>query len=488
MLIASCGRSGENGTATKTDAPLREPSIYGFYTDDFQVDSSTVRSGETFSTLMNRLGMANSDVFKLTSMCDTVFDVRKLRADNDIEAYYRRDSLRTLEYMVYHNNMVRATVFHCTDSLFVNVVDKPTVREKRFADVTIRESLWNDMIKAGASPLLIAELADIFQWSVNFFGLQENDRFRMLYTQTLCEGEVFQVDTIHFCLFTSGSHQVPAMRYDIGKGATYWGYKGESLKKMFLKAPLKYNRISSRFSYARKHPVSGVVKPHTAVDYAAPKGTPVYSIGEGKVTLCGWDASGGGNRIRIKHPQGYESSYMHLSGFAKGIRAGSNVHQGDLIGYVGATGTATGPHLDFRIWHNGKPLDPLKLNSPSSEPLEKKYMADFEARYNEMMAEIERLSETSSSEIISTFSEPKTAELTEDSNPVVTEQKDTVRTTRMSAARKKALKAAEKAAKEAEDAAEAARLAAENAERAAAIAEEKAEMAAILAAEAEAVE
>lgn len=248
------------------------------------------------------------------------------------------------------------------------------------------------MIKAGASPLLIAELADIYQWSVNFFGLQEEDRFRIFFTQTLCEGEVFKVDTIHFCLFNSGKHEVAAMRYDIGKGTTYWGKDGASLKRMFLKAPLKYNRISSRFTYARKHPITGKVKPHTAVDYAAPKGTPVHAIGEGKVSACGWDPSGGGNRIRIKHPQGYESCYMHLSGFAKGIRTGSLVHQGDLIGYVGSTGHSTGPHLDFRIWKNGKPLDPLKLDSPSAEPLEKKYLEEFNRQYDCYMKQLDSLS------------------------------------------------------------------------------------------------
>ena len=160
---------------------------------------------------------------------------------------------------------------------------------------------------------------------------------------------------------------------------------------MFLKAPLKYNRISSRFSYHRRHPVTGKVKAHTAVDYAAPSGTPVHAIGDGTVTLCGWDPTGGGNRIKIKHIQGYESCYMHLSRFAKGIRAGSRVSQRELIGYVGATGTATGPHLDFRIWHNKKPIDPLSLNSPASEPLDRRYLEEFNRIYDQYMAVVDSL-------------------------------------------------------------------------------------------------
>lgn len=387
--LSSC-KGGDSG-ACDDAAPEEQETpahVYGFEPSAYRCDSIRVKSGETFGGLLTRLGMSGNDAYALTSLCrDSVFNVRKLRAGNELEAFFSpADS--SLEYLTYHQNMVRTTVFHCKDSLYVKNVDKPTVQERRLADVTINESLWNDMIRAGASPMLISELADIYQWSVNFFGLQEGDRFRMIYTQTLCEDKVFKIDTIHFCLFNSGSHQVPALRYDIGKGATYWGKDGESLKRMFLKAPLKYNRISSRFTYARKHPITGKVRPHTAVDYAAPTGTPVHAIGEGKVTLCGWDGSGGGNRIRIKHPQGYESCYMHLSKFAPGVRAGSVVHQGQLIGYVGSTGHSTGPHLDFRIWQNGKPINPLTLDSPSAEPLEKKYLDDFNALYGKYLLEL----------------------------------------------------------------------------------------------------
>lgn len=388
VLAYAC--KGREVAPAEQQEEVKAVHIYGFEPSEYVCDSITVKSGETFGGLLTRLGMSGNDAYALTRNCpDSVFNVRKFRAGNALEAFYSPDSsARRLEYLVYHQNLVRTTVFHCTDSLYAHNVDKPTVKERRYTDVTIRESLWNDMIHAGASPMLISELADIYQWSVNFFGLQEGDRFRTIYTQTLCEGQVFKIDTIHFSIFNSGSHEVPALRYDIGKGSTYWGKEGESLKKMFLKAPLKYNRISSRFTYARKHPITGKVRPHTAVDYAAPTGTPVHSIGEGKVTACGWDGSGGGNRIRIKHMQGYESCYMHLSRFASGIRVGSVVHQGQLIGYVGSTGHSTGPHLDFRIWQNGKPINPLTLDSPSAEPLAASYRAGFDSLYVRYMKEI----------------------------------------------------------------------------------------------------
>ena len=364
----------------------------GFDTDIYLCEESRIRSGETFTGLMNRCGLGAADCYSLAQLCDTTFDVRRVIAGKTVKAYYSGDSLsRHLEYVVYEHDRVRSTIFKCSDSLCLWNYEKPVTLERKYADVTINSSLWNDMIAAGSSPALIMDLADIYQWSVNFFTLQKGDRFRVIYNQKVCEGEFIAIDTVFFSLFDGGGKQIGAARYQIPgeKRATYWGKGGESLKRMFLKAPLRYNRISSRFSYHRKHPVTGKVKAHTAVDYAAPTGTPVHAIGDGTVTLCGWDGSGGGNRIRIKHMQGYESCYMHLSKFAKGIHSGSRVSQGELIGYVGATGTATGPHLDFRIWLKGKPIDPLSLNSPASDPLPKQYLEEFDAIYDAYMAEIE---------------------------------------------------------------------------------------------------
>lgn len=386
LILAACGQKG-NDAEQKVERILPPE---GFFTEDFILDEQTIRSGETFSALMARLGLDPSKTQSLIQIGDSLFNVGKILAGNRTDAYYSGDSLdRKLEYVVYRHNKIRSTVFQCGDSLAVWNIEKPVTGERKYADVSIRTSLWNDMLEAGISPILIVNLADIYQWSVNFFGLQEGDRFRVVYTQSVCDNEVIAIDTVHFALFSRGDYEVPALRFDCGKGHnTYWGKNGESLKKMFLKAPLKYNRISSRFTYHRKHPVTGRVRPHTAVDYAAPKGTPVHAIADGRISVCGWDSKGGGNHIRIKHAQQYESCYMHLSGYAKGIKRGATVHQGQLIGYVGSTGRSTGPHLDFRIWHKGKPINPLSLNSPSSEPLDKKHIEEFNALYWKYIKEV----------------------------------------------------------------------------------------------------
>lgn len=388
LTIFSC----KQNTVAETDEAAEEvPPLYGFEPSEFEADTVEVKYGDTFSVLMMRMGMDASDAYALSELCDSVFDLRKIKAGNHLHAYYEvTDSTRDLRYAIYEQDKVNATVFQCSDSLAIWNVAKPVEHVRKYTDVTINSSLWNDMLAAGGSPELIMNLADIYQWSVNFFTLQKGDRFRTIYTQSMCDGELVGIDTVHFSLFDgNGYKQTAAVRFETAEGGnTFWDKGGESLKRMFLKAPLKYNRISSRFSYSRRHPVTGKVKPHTAVDYAAPTGTPVQAIGDGTVTKCGWDPTGGGNRIRIKHNMGYESSYMHLSKFASGIRVGSRVTQGQLIGYVGATGTATGPHLDFRIWENGRPIDPLKLDSPASDPLDTAYLREFNALYEKYMAEV----------------------------------------------------------------------------------------------------
>ena len=386
MGTFSCRRASN---ANETIEPVND-SIppFGFWEEDFRRVDDKVRSGDTFSGLMNRLGMSSEDAYKLSQICDSIFDVRKLRAGNPYKAYY--DSLSNdLKYVVYENNRIRRTIFHCADSLAVYTYDFPVQHVTKFADVSISSSLWNDMSKAGSSPALIMKLSDLYAWTVDFFGLQKGDRFRLIYSQTECLGDIISLDTIYFARFTRDSTDLYSVMFDQGdNGNLYWNEKGESMRRAFLKAPLEFKRISSGFSYARKHPVTGQIRAHTAVDYAAPMGTPVVALGDGTVISAGW-AGGGGNTIKIRHNSVYTTSYMHLRNFATGIKAGTHVRQGEVIGYVGSTGTSTGPHLDFRVYQNGKAINPLTMESPSSEPIkeENKAALDSVLRSYQIMAE-----------------------------------------------------------------------------------------------------
>ncbi len=360
----------------------------GFWPDSLDLAEDAVRNGETFTGLMNRLGLSMNDAMKMAQACDTVFDVRKMRAGNKVQAYYQFDTSGTgstegpaLKYVVYERNKIDRVIFRTTEPFNVWSWCKPVESTREYADVTIKSSLWNDMLAAGKSPQLIVPLSEIYAWSVDFFGLQPGDRFRVLYEQRKCDGEIIAVDTIYYAEFIRDEKMVPAIMFDQGDhGNLYWNEKGESLRKAFLKAPLKFTRISSGFSYHRKHPVTGRVRAHTAVDYAAPVGTPVMTIGDGTVVSAGW-TNGGGNTVKIRHNSVYTTSYMHLSRYGSGIKAGARVRQGDVIGYVGSTGLSTGPHLDFRVWKNGTAINPLKMDSPPSEPIKPENMPALDSTF-----------------------------------------------------------------------------------------------------------
>lgn len=393
LLLNSC--NGGSGRRTTEEVLEENDSIpvLGFWTEDYACTDGTVSSGETFSGLMNRLGMSQTDAYALSQLCDSVFDVRKMRAGNAYQAY--TDSISNeLKYVVYTIDKTHQAIFGCSDSLSVSIYSKPVDIIRKYADVSISSSLWNDMQKAGSSPLLILKLSDIFAWTVDFFGLQQDDRFQVIYEQNECEGELLSVDTIYFAKFTRDEKELFALMFDQHDGGNvYWDEKGESLRRAFLKAPLEFRRISSGFSYHRKHPVTGQVKAHTAVDYAAPTGTPVVALGDGTVVSAGW-AGGGGNTVKIRHNSVYTTSYMHLSKYGPGIKAGVRVSQGQVIGYVGMTGTATGPHLDFRVYQNGTPINPLTLESPSAEPIKDEFRPALDSVFTVYKAELDSLERT----------------------------------------------------------------------------------------------
>ena len=389
-LLAGCtcsNRSGQTQTAGSEETEV-EVNRLGFDPDTLAAYEGKIRRNEFFSNLLMRLGMRTQDSYLLSEACDSVFDVRKFRSGNRFEAYYsgpQDSSLNSvpddavLEYLVYERDAMSDLVVRCRPPFSAWVSEKPVEVTRKYAEVTIRRSLWEDMLDAGVSPLLILNLSDIYAWTVDFFALQKEDSFKVLYDEKTCDGKVIAVDTVRYAVFSHGGEEFPAIMFNQGDGGNiYWNDKGESMRKAFLKAPLQYSRISSGFSYARRHPITRRVQPHTGVDYAAPAGTPVMSIGDGKVTSAKNEGAGG-NTIRIRHNSVYSTAYLHLSRFAPGIRAGAMVHQGDVIGYVGSTGRSTGPHLDFRVWKNGSPINPLKMESPPAEPLDEENMPAFKA-------------------------------------------------------------------------------------------------------------
>lgn len=388
IILLPFGKRNHEAVVTEEPAEEITGHPYGFCPDSLSRVEGKVKDGQFFSTLMVKLGMSAQQAYDLTQACKDVFDVKTLRVGNKYDAYYSGD---TLKYVVYERNRTSNVVFSCQPPYGADVHEKAITTHKRYADVTINTSLWVDMRNAGVSSELIISLSDIYAWTVDFFGLQKGDRFRVLYDERMCDGEVVGVDTVRYAVFTHNKQDLPSIMFNQGDGGNiYWNEKGESMRKAFLKAPLNFSRISSGFSYARKHPVTRKVLPHTGVDYAAPKGTPVMTIGDGTILSMKYEGAGG-NTIRIRHNSVYTTAYLHLSGYAKGLKVGQRVQQGQVIGYVGSTGRSTGPHLDFRVWKNGSPINPLKMQSPPAEPVKKEHMEAFTASCEKYRAQIDTI-------------------------------------------------------------------------------------------------
>ena len=357
---------------------------HGIPIDMFSVEEGVIENGDYFSVVMEKLGVPQTTTNELISATKKVFDVKDFRVGNSYHAYFEDDTTgnddQRLAYFVYEQNPRSVVVFCLKDTLSAYVDEKEITTRTLYDEVVINNSLWYDTQKAGCSPLLAVKMSDLYAWTIDFFGLQKGDSYKALYEVQECEGKVTDVSKVLWSSFTHNGKEHQLYYFDTGKkgDARYWNEKGESMKKSFLKAPLKYSRISSGFSYARRHPVTRKVQPHTGVDYAAPKGTPVVSVADGVVQSAKYEGAGG-NTVRISHGKVYRTAYLHLSKYAKGIRAGVHVTQGQVIGYVGSTGRSTGPHLDFRIWENNKPVNPLKMITPPAEPLSKDQMTAFNA-------------------------------------------------------------------------------------------------------------
>lgn len=366
------GKTGEINAGSQ-DADVYE---YNIPISEYRKEEGSIRRGEFFSTLMTRLGASQSDIYALDAKSKGVFDMRQIRVGNHYHAYYIPGEPDTLAYVVYEKDNLSYVVFSLRDSLSVNVFEKDIVRETGYVEVEIKYSLWQDIIDAGAPALLAISLADIYAWSIDFFGLQKGDSFKAVYEKTMCDGEILDVERVLYAEFRHGGDTFKAYWFDNGSGNYYWNEKGESMRKAFLRAPLSYTRISSGFTYSRRHPITRKVRPHTGIDYAAPAGTEVMSIGDGVVVYKGYKRAEG-NMVKIKHNSVYTSAYLHLSRYGKGLNVGDRVRQGQVIGYVGSTGYSTGPHLDFRIWKNGTPINPLKMESPPAEPLAESDMQAF---------------------------------------------------------------------------------------------------------------
>lgn len=351
---------------------------YGLPIEHFSVRYDTVAPRQTLAELLMGYGLTAAKVYALTAHCpDSVFDVRKVRAGQPCALLSDMDSVATPRYFVYEINAKEYAVFDLITDKAIRG-ELPSEWRESTCGGKVESSLWNAMITSKASPQLAVMLSHIFGWSIDFFGIQKGDEFRLIYEQEYVENRAinnFRICAASFCASDSLYYAIPFVQEG---EELYYNEKGNSLEGAFLKAPLDYYRISSRFTNSRYHPVLKRYRSHHGVDYAAPTGTPVYAIGSGKVIDKGFQAKGGGNYVKIRHNSTYTTTYMHLSRFAKGLKIGDVVAQKEVIGYVGSTGLSTGPHLDFRVYENGKPINPLSIKSQPKKPINKENREAFQ--------------------------------------------------------------------------------------------------------------
>lgn len=370
---------------------VTEPNImYGIEVDSFEIVESKVEPNQFLSQILNKYNVSLAMIDRLAKKSRDVYDVRKIRANKNYTLLCSSDSSLTAKYFIYEPNRIDYVVYDLQDSINIYMGRHPVdTVTKTFAGI-IDYSIYQTLEDNNAPTELVHKLSDIYAWQIDLFKIQKGDRFKVIYEEVQIQGKGVGLGNVLAAHFERSNESYYAFNFDQGGKNFYFDEKGNSLRKAFLKAPLKYSRISSKFSNKRFHPVLKVNRPHYGIDYAAPKGTPIYAIGDGVVTHARY-TGGAGNYVKIRHNGVYSTGYMHMTKFAKGIYAGKRVKQGDVIGYVGTTGISTGPHLCFRTWKNGKPVDMLSIELPASEPIQDEYRDVYQASMEELMDQLNRL-------------------------------------------------------------------------------------------------
>lgn len=377
---------------SKIDSVVNVPQLkYGLPIDSFKMVSGVVKRNEYLGKLLNNYDISPVIIDKIAKKSDSIFDVRKIRRGQNYTFFLTPDSTQKAQYFVYESSPIDYVVYQLFDSLDIYTAQKEVKHQLRSSSGVVTTSLWNTMKDNNLDPMLALELSDIFAWTIDFFAIDKGDQFRVIYDELYVDTTRIGVGKVYAVQFNHRGEENYAIGFTQDDTYSFFDEEGKSLRKAFLKAPLRFSRISSRFSHSRLHPILRIRRPHHGVDYAAPKGTPVVSLGDGTVIKKAYQRRGAGYYLKIKHNSVYTTVYMHLSKYGKNIRAGTRVKQGQVVGYVGSTGLATGPHLDFRVFKNGKAVDPLKVKSPPVEPVKKENRAAYIAVKDSMINELHKI-------------------------------------------------------------------------------------------------
>jgi len=342
--------------------------LFGIPVGSYNIITGRIRPNRFLPDILTQYGITLQEIDIIVKNSSKVFDVRNMRSGNNYTIFSGKDTLGKARYFVYEHEPSLFYIFSFNDSLNITPYRLKVNSVIKFDSGKIETSLWDAIMEAKLDPELAVSLSDIYTWTVDFFGLQKGDGFKVIYEEKYIGDNPMGIGRIYGAEFDHMGNKIIAIPMIQEGKESYYDIEGNSLRKAFLKAPLKFSRITSVFSSGRMHPILRIVRPHYGVDYAAPVGTPVHTIGDGTVISTSIEDEAG-RIVRIKHNSVYSTAYMHLSSFGPGIFAGATVKQGDIVGYVGMSGLATGPHLDFRFFKNGYAVDPLKVDAPPVEPV-----------------------------------------------------------------------------------------------------------------------
>ncbi|HZL76153.1 MAG TPA: peptidoglycan DD-metalloendopeptidase family protein [Bacteroidales bacterium] len=378
-----------SGEAAPDSAALilqKEPVlVFGIPSDSFNLIPGHIKPNGFLSQILLEHGVTMQEIDQVIKNSKSVFDVRNIRSGNSYTLFCDTGSLSRARYLVYEHDPTTCYIFSFRDSLNITPFRKEIRKVIKYSSGTIETSLWDAMINGGMHPSLAVQLSDIFAWTVDFFGLQKGDSFKVIYEESFIDDKSLGAGRIFGAQFSWSGKTITAVPFIQDGKESFFEDDGNSLRKAFLKAPLSFSRITSRFSSSRMHPILRIRRPHYGVDYAAPIGTPVHAVGDGRVISTTIE-NGSGRMVKISHNSVYSTAYLHLSRFGDGIQAGVFVKQGDIIGYVGSSGLSTGPHLDFRFYQNGYPIDPLKVVAPPVEPVSDANKGRFEINKNVVLS------------------------------------------------------------------------------------------------------
>ena len=367
----------ETSQAIESGSKNFSKSLYGINIDSMYVETKKIKWGQSFSDILYKSGINNKIIFDAINKSKNVFNLKTLKRGNEYKLLSYLDK-KTPSYFIYEPDLFSGVVYSLEDSIFVDKRIKPIHLKERVVYGNIESSLY-ETIEKNKLPLdLVYLLVDVFAWQVDFYKINKGDKFKAVYLEEIVDNKVIGIKEIKAAYFYHDNKDYYAFKYDQGKGIDYFDEKGNNLRKTFLRSPLNFSRISSRYSKKRFHPVLKRYKSHLGTDYAAPRGTPIRSVADGVVTEARRNR-GNGIYVKIKHNNKYSTQYLHMSKFAKKIKKGAWVVQGQTIGYVGSTGLASGPHVCFRFWKNGIQVDPYKQNDlPQGEPISQIHHNTFE--------------------------------------------------------------------------------------------------------------